>query len=171
MEGVQLITRKKWGARRPKETTPLPVSQARGCAIHYSASGSPLEHRDCAPAVRAIQRFHMDTQGWNDIAYSWIGCRHGYIFRGRGLGVRTAANGTNHANSRFYAYCFLGRDNVNRRDVTPEAKNTLLHLLVWLNRQIPGPMQVCPHSAFTGTSCPGDELRALLAATGWQCKE
>lgn len=120
--------------------------------------------------MRGIQRYHMDSNGWLDIAYSWLGCPHGYLFRGRGLGVRTAANGTNKANDRFFAYCFIGRDSVGRRDVTPEARTALLHLLVWLNRQIPGAMQVCPHSKFVSTRCPGNELRALLAATGWVCR-
>jgi hypothetical protein len=169
LNGIPLVTRKDWGARPTRGTTPLPVEDADGCAVHYSAGGSPSDHRNCAATVRGIQNYHMDVQGWQDIAYSWLGCPHGYLFRGRGLGVRTAANGTNAANSRYYAYCFLGSDTA-RRDVTPEARKALLHLLVWLNRQIPGPMYVCPHSKFTSTGCPGDELRALLAATGWKCK-
>lgn len=169
IDGIPLVTRAECGLRPPNGVTLLPVEDAWGCAVHYSAGGSPSDHRNCAATVRGIQRFHMDVKGWNDIAYSWLGCPHGYLFRGRGLWVRTAANGTNRANDHYHAYCFLGSDTA-RQDVTPAAKNALLHLLVWLNRQIPGPMYVCPHSAFTSTSCPGDELRALIAATGWECR-
>ncbi len=171
IDGIPLVTRKEWGARSPRGTTALPVSRVAGCAVHYSASGAPLSHADCDNSVRAIQNYHMDTQGWQDIAYNWLFCRHGYLYRGRGLGIRSAANGTNHANSHFYAICFLGTDNVGRADITPQAKNALTHFLVWLNRQIPGPLEVCPHSKFTSTACPGNELRAVIGAMGWRCKQ
>ena len=170
IDGIPLVTRAEWGARPPRATTPLPVTDVKGCAVHYSAGGSSADHRNCAASVRAIQNYHMDVQGWNDIAYSWLGCPHGYLFRGRGLWVRTAANGTNKANDHYHAYCYLGLDREGRTDVTPAARNALLHLLVWVNRQIPGPMYVCPHSKFTSTECPGDELRDLLETTGWKCR-
>ena len=168
MEGVRLITRSDWGARRPKEVTPLPKSDAKGCAVHYSASsGIPRTHAECYASVRSIQTFHMNTRGWNDIAYNWLFCNHGYVFRGRGLWVRTAAQGTNACNNKYFAACYLGND-TNRVDVTPAGRKALLALLLWLDRQIPGgKMRVRPHSDFTSTSCPGDELRALIKASGW----
>ena len=61
-------------------------ARSQGCAVHYSASGAAAAHRDCASSVRGIQNYHMDGQGWQDIAYNWLFCRHGYLFRGRGLG-------------------------------------------------------------------------------------
>lgn len=178
LNGIPLITRTQWGARSPRDVVALPVEDASGVAVHYSASGADMgiDHSKCASRVLGIQRFHMSpsssdpTKPWADIAYSHLFCQHGYLFRGRGIGVRTAANGTNDANDRFYAICFLGADRAGRRDITPAARIALLHYLVWMNVQIPGPMQVCPHSRFRSTSCPGDELRALLAATGWVCK-
>lgn len=173
LNGIPLVTRAEWGARPARSVTPLDVEDAHGVAIHYSASGSPVTHADCDNSWRAIQNYHMDVaeppDHYVDIAYNWGFCRHGFLYRLRGLGVRSGANGTTWANSRFYSICFLGRDNVGRADITPEARTALLHFLVWLNIQIPGPMQVCPHSAFRETSCPGNELRALIAATGWKC--
>lgn len=53
---------------------------------------------------------------------SWLVCHHGYRFTGRGLGVRSAAQGTNAGNDSFHAVCFLGADREGRADVTPEAK-------------------------------------------------
>ncbi|MFB7411448.1 hypothetical protein ACFCZ2_30140 [Streptomyces sp. NPDC056202] len=45
-------------------------------------------HADCAAQVRGIQAFHMDSNGWSDIAYSHLACVHGYLFQGRGENVR-----------------------------------------------------------------------------------
>jgi N-acetylmuramoyl-L-alanine amidase len=167
---IKYVTRREWGARAPRETTSLPRSQAWGLAVHYSAGGNPGAHSNCDNVVRGIQDYHMDTQRWQDIAYSWLGCPHGYLYRGRGLWIRTAANGTNKANDHYHAYCFLGSD-TSRRDITPEARRTLILLIAWLDRQVLGSgIAVCPHSAFTSTSCPGDELRALIRASGWKCR-
>ena len=130
LNGVPLITRKEWGARPPRSTTPLPTSQARGVALHYTASHAPASHSDCAASVRSIQAFHMDTRGWNDIAYSHIVCKHGFAFRCRGIGKRTAANGTNEANSHYYAVCVLGTDTA-RQDITPELRRALNRLFMW----------------------------------------
>ena len=138
LNGVPLVTRKAWRARKPRSTTPLPASQATGVALHYTASHAPAQHKDCASAVRAIQGYHMNAQGWNDIAYSHIVCRHGYAFRCRGIGKRTAANGTNAANNEYYAVCVLGTDNVNRRDIAPELRRALTLVFAWYEKHIPG---------------------------------
>jgi hypothetical protein len=39
-------------------------------------------HANCAGRIRAIQDFHMDGQGWLDIAYNHVFCRHGFVFAG-----------------------------------------------------------------------------------------
>jgi hypothetical protein len=172
IDGIPLVTRTECGLRPPESTTRLPVQRVNGCALHYSASGAPASHADCDNAWRAIQRYHMDVspEHYVDIAYNWGACRHGYLYRLRGLNVRSGANGTTWANSHFYAICVLGTDNKSRADITPELRRALNVFFVWLNRQIPGPMEVCPHSKFRSTTCPGDELRAYLRATGWECK-
>ena len=168
INGIPLITRKEWGARPPRTTTPLPAAQAEGVALHYTASHAPANHSDCDNSVRAIQDFHMDTNGWADIAYSHILCRHGYAFQCRGIGKRTAANGSNYANSNYFAVCVLGTDNVNRVDITRELRHALTYVFAWYEKYIPGGARFRPHSDFFATSCPGDELRLFLRAGGWK---
>lgn len=94
---------------------------------------------------------------------SHVVCRHGYVFDGRGFGVRSAANGTNDANDAYHAVCFLGDDTVGRADVTPEARRALEQLLAEYRRRYPKATQIRPHSDFVATACPGDELRALIS--------
>lgn len=111
-----------------------------------------------------MQRFHMETRGWLDIAYNHVVCRHGYAFVGRGFGVRSAANGTNAANDRYHAVCFLGDDSMGRADVTPEARLALEQMIAEYRRRYRRARDVRPHSDFVATACPGNELRALISA-------
>jgi hypothetical protein len=120
-------------------------------------------HAKCAARVRAMQRYHMDDKDWLDVAYSHVFCAHGYVFVGRGFGMRTAANGTNEANDAYHAVCFLGDDSVGRADVTPQARRALEQLIAEYRRRYPRATEVRPHSEFVATACPGDELRALIS--------
>jgi len=109
----------------------------------------------------------MDDRGWNDIAYNHVFCRHGYVFVGRGFGARSAANGTASANNRYFAVCFLGDDSKDRDDVSREARVMLARLVLEYRRRYPKARQVRPHSSFTATQCPGDELRGVIRRARW----
>lgn len=159
---MKVIYRSRWGARPPRARTPLPASAVDALVIHYSASGADeqADHRNCAARVRGIQRYHMDTQGWADIAYNWLVCRHGHIFQGRGWGVRSAATGE--ANSHTVAVCFLGNDTPGRADVTPEAKAAIREVYEFVKRRTPRRIVARGHRDYMATSCPGDELYRFL---------
>jgi hypothetical protein len=137
----------------------------RGVAVHYTGMNADEQrlHANCARRIRAIQAYHMDEQDWLDIAYNHVFCRHGVVFAGRGFGARSAANGTTEANDAYLAICFLGDDSVGRADVTSEAGRILRELVRAYRRRYPGGRRVRPHSDFTATNCPGDELRALIS--------
>ena len=103
---MRLVPRLAWRARPPRARRRIP-GPVEGVAIHWE--GPPLgsfPHSLCAGKVRAIQRFHMDARGWDDIAYSAVVCPHGHVFEGRWIGIRTAANGTSYGNNRYYAVCY-----------------------------------------------------------------
>lgn len=168
MTGV--VPRSEWGARPPKAVTPLSPSLLRGVAVHYSASNADeqAEHRNCAARVLGIQRFHMDTRGWNDIAYNFLVCKHGAIFVGRGWGVRSAAQGTNPGNDGYHAVCFLGDDTSDRDDVTDPGRAALVRVIREARRRFPHAKDVKPHSFFKQTGCPGNELRAWIVKAPWE---
>lgn len=134
-------------------------------AVHYTGMNADEQrvHDHCAGRIRAIQAYHMVEQGWLDIAYNHLFCRHGVVFAGRGFGARSAANGTAQANDAYFAICFLGDDSVGRADITPQARRALTSLVAEYRRRYPGARRVRPHSDFFATNCPGDELRALMA--------
>lgn len=150
------VDRAGWGARPPRSVSRNVT--ARHLTAHY-AGPSPWRngigsHDRCAGIVRGYQSFHMDGNGWSDIAYSSLVCPHGVRFEGRGPGVRTAANGSNDGNSASLAICYVAGD---RDPLTELARLAFLdeaaRFGVPLDRV---------HSDWVPTSCPGDELRAWV---------
>ena len=162
---MKLVTREAWGARPPENQTLLKRSIQHGTAVHYSAADADeqADHANCAKRVRSIQDFHMDGRGWSDIAYSYLACKHGYVYQGRSRGVRTAANGTDSGNDGYHAVCFLGDDTPARDDVTDPGREAIRDAVRHCNAWA-GVSAVRPHSFFKATACPGDDLRAWLEA-------
>lgn len=152
---MKFVKRAEWGARSPNATTALHAP--RGVTIHWVGPGTgPFTHDRCAAKVGAIQDFHMDSRGWADIAYTAMVCPHGYVFEGRSVGVRTAANGTDAGNAEWYAVCAL----VGQGDPTPPALLSGLNdAIAWLRACGAGPA-VNGHRDHKMTACPGDHLYA-----------
>lgn len=163
---MELVTRRQWGAREPNGATRLDLGALRGMAVHYTASAADqgVNHPQCADRVRGIQNFHMDGRHWVDIAYNFVVCQHGYVFEGRGWGVRSAANGTDPGNDHYHAVCFLGADKEGRDDVRPRGRQALSEVIAEGRSKYPKAWEVRPHSDFKATACPGNELRAWVGA-------
>jgi N-acetylmuramoyl-L-alanine amidase-like protein len=131
-------------------------------------SDEQANHVRCAGRVLGIQRYHMKEKGWLDIAYGHLVCKHGYVFVGRGYGIRTAANGTTTANDHYFAICFLGEGTQGRADLTRRGRRALGELIRDYQRRYPRALHVRPHSAFTATECPGRELHAYIDRREWR---
>jgi hypothetical protein len=112
-------SRAAWGARPPRSRTS--IRSPEGTTLHYGGPSpwtgvdrsswarfvATADHARCPTIMRAYQRFHLDTRGWADFAYSSGDCPHGHRYEGRGPGIRTAAQGTTAGNDRSYAVCLL----------------------------------------------------------------
>lgn len=157
---VGFVTREACGLRKPRSVSKKIHPASGGVAVHY---GGPAvltpNHLACLHVWRGWQDFHMDGHGWVDIAYTMGYCQHGYVFAGRGAGVRTAAQGTNDGNDRFYAAVWLGGAG---QVPTPRALNALEWCIAELRRAGGAGLAVEPHSSFHTTECPGDPLRAFV---------
>ncbi len=117
-----------------------------------------FSHATCAGRVKSIQNYHMDTQGWADIAYNFLVCPHGYVFEGRGVGKRSAANGDTPSNSASYAICYLSGEGDAFTDEAKTAINEVALLLVPA-----GPLWK-RHRDWVATACPGNEISSWVAA-------
>lgn len=150
---MNLITRAQWGARAPRAQPPEDFT---GGTAHWEGPHmGTFPHASCPAKVRGIQAFHMDARGWSDIAYNAVVCPHGYVFEGRGQGVRSAANGTNVGNDSDAAACYLGGEG---DPFTPEGAQAMADALHWLS---PGGLRHA-HRDWKPTACPGDTITAWV---------
>ncbi|MGW4234265.1 peptidoglycan recognition protein family protein [Streptomyces sp. NPDC004980] len=146
---VQIISRSAWGARPPREVAKVPTSERTGFVVHYSA-GPPSQ------TVRAIQNYHMDSNGWWDIGYNFLVDTGGRIYEGRGWNNEGAH--TRGYNRTHIAVCFIGRDG----DATAAAKRAIRSLYEKTNGVVGRTLSTTYHSALDSTQCPGDDLRAWV---------
>lgn len=163
---MKFVYRGQWGARPPKCVNQLPPID--GIAYHYTASNADEQasHRNCAARVRAVQAYHMDTQGWCDIAYNWLVCKHGYVYQGRG---QHRSGATGNANDHTVAICFLGDDTAGRDDLTNEGRQALVDATRHVHRVLRKPsLTYKGHRDYMSTSCPGDQIHAFVTGAAFK---
>lgn len=153
------VSRSGWGAAAPaRRPEVLLASRVDTIVYHYTAAASDerSQHVECAQRVRGVQVYHQHHNGWNDIAYNYLVCKHGYIFEGRGYQNKSAATGKD--NSHTLAVCFLGDDSKDRDDLTAKGREALVEITRWIREKRPAAQYRRGHRDFMPTSCPGDEI-------------
>lgn len=168
---MNIISRAGWNARPPKERDVLPWTKIDTIFVHYTAAFID-ESGDPRARMRGIQNYHMDTKGWNDIAYNFAFARTGEALEGRGWAIHSAATGKE--NDHSVAFVFLGADKVGRDDVTAKGRTTLGDLIRQAGQFKRG-LMVKGHTEAPGvagaTACPGKELLAYVHLKGWEHDE
>lgn len=150
-------TRAECNLRRPRNVSKAVWPGRGGLAVHWGGETlNVVNHEQCRAIWKQWQVLHMDAKGWADIAYNWGVCQHGHLLTGRGWGVRSAANGTDDANNRFLAACWLGGPGEHPSALALGA----FEYLVQYCRGRGAGRAVMPHSAFYATQCPGPVLTA-----------
>ncbi|MEZ5409565.1 MAG: hypothetical protein R2761_16165 [Acidimicrobiales bacterium] len=150
------VTRQQWGARPPKLTRPLSGFNS-GWFIHWL--GEPAAAGlDDHQVLRNTQRYHMDSKGWVDIAYSFaVGRSHpDTAYELRGWGVQ--GGHTEGHNSQSMAIVFLL--GTGERPTDTQLTTAREILAEGVNRGYSAKL-VRPHNAVRSTACPGPDL------TGW----
>ena len=178
----RIFSRASWGARPPKAAYSYTVAGHVG--IHHTASVADYEAATwdaCAVRVRAIQTYHMDVNGWNDIGYAYVVCRHGDVFQAReddddATDVWGAHDGFNRGSTSISALGYFHPPYDQRP--TPEQLSAVVSLASWIaSRRGIDPLGRSLYEAFGGaadnvyghrdvsaTACPGDRLYELLGA-------
>ncbi|XP_051570157.1 peptidoglycan recognition protein 6 [Myxocyprinus asiaticus] len=103
-----IITRSQWGAAAyigSPTYLSLPVPYL---FIHhtYEPSRPCTTFEQCASDMRSMQKYHQQTNGWDDIGYSFVAGSDGNLYEGRGwnwVGAHTKGY-----NSRGYGISFIG---------------------------------------------------------------
>jgi hypothetical protein len=163
---IKIISREEWGAAKPKSRTPRPANQLDGVAIHWFGSPKAASsHEGCAELLRGVQRGHMNhpTEKYVDIAYNHAVCPHGFAYELRGFDVQSGANGFGSANRSHAAIVYMAGTG---DPFTDEAKPVLAALIREWQKRGAG-TDVKPHGFFTGSECPGPQIRDWLDAKGY----
>ncbi|MGK5497796.1 peptidoglycan-binding domain-containing protein [Streptomyces sp. URMC 125] len=152
------VPRSEWGARAPRNRSADITPGNGGTTVHHVGGSrtAQSDHGSCAGQVRGIQNHHMDGNGWADIAYTYLVCVHGYVFEGRGPGVRTAANGTDTGNRDWYAVCALTGGSPSDYDPVTDRLLDALRWSIGTLRDVGGAGRgINRHADHLPTSCPG----------------
>ncbi|XP_061176913.1 uncharacterized protein LOC133185612 [Saccostrea echinata] len=156
-QGLPILSRDTWGAARPKliENLTLPMTMF---FIHHTDTETDQCHdtESCSSVMRAIQRFHMVTRGWEDIAYSFLIGGDGQVYEGRGWD-RVGAH-TYRYNYVSLAAAFIGTFN-DTMPPTPAVASVRKLLMCGVNRNaITSTYSLYGHRDVRATTCPGYTL-------------
>lgn len=155
---MKFVPRAEWGAAYAQGNGPIP-GPVLGVTCHWEGPHmGDFAHDRCAAKLRVIERFHATVRGWAGIAYNLVACPHGYVFEGRGAGIRSAANGTSSigGNDQWYAVCYLGGVDDG---FTAEGRAGFADAITYLRQHGAG-HQVNGHRDHHPTECPGAEIYA-----------
>ena len=182
-----IVSRAAWLADESiVRRTPETASRVAIAIVHHTAGRKPASPGESAAIVRAIQTYHVKTNGWNDIGYNFLVDPFGQVFEGRGGGVDANVIGA-HAegfNTGSVGIAVLGT--YTGEDATPAARAALEALIAWRldlahvdpggrtsfrssgNSRFPAgsdvPLEAVSGHRDTGaTSCPGGVLYGRLA--------
>jgi hypothetical protein len=110
--------------------------------------------------MQAIQNFHMDDNGWDDIGYNYVifqpqgKLRRARVFMGRGMHNVPAAQHDH--NTGNVAICVVGNFEVEG------VKRNTRYIVGKLASTIPGKRLAGHYQASHDTECPGAHMRAQL---------
>ena len=183
-----IVPRLSWGASESiRRGPPTHAPAIRFAAVHHTAGRNDYTRSQAAAVVKAIQLYHVQGNGWNDIGYNFLVDRFGTIYEGRYGGVERNVVGA-HAlgfNTGSVGVALLGT--YGSAAPSRAAQAALARLLAWrldlahvdptsistvisggserFARGIPVLLRAVSGHRDTGfTECPGDQLHARLGA-------
>lgn len=170
-----VVPRASWGADETiVRADPYYADSLRLAIVHHTAGAAPATPDESAAIIRAIQVYHVKSNGWNDIGYNLLVDPFGQTFEGRVGGIERNVVGA-HAlgfNTGSCGIALLG--NLERQAFTEEARAALVALLAWrldvghvdplaqvtfVSAGTPRLLRaVSGHRDVNSTACPGENL-------------
>lgn len=156
---MNIVKRAHWGARTPGKVARTTWATRTGVTFHHTTGGT-------GQSIRAIQDFHMDHRGWEDIGYNFLVRVDGTVYEGRGwtgVGAHTEDHNTTDIGIAFIGDFRRGHDTLSSaaqasgaalfREACKRAERTLSYR---------------GHGQWQGasTECPGSHVRDWLDAHG-----
>jgi N-acetylmuramoyl-L-alanine amidase len=183
-----IITRAGWNADESiRRGAPYYADSVHVAIVHHTAGSNSYTRAQSASIVRAIELYHVQGNGWNDIGYNFLVDKYGQIFEGRYGGMTRAVVGAHSQgfNTGSVGVAVIG--DYSSTSITPAARAALVSLLAWrldLDHADPSSSVVrvsagnpryrggtavtlraiSAHRDVYPTSCPGASLYAELPA-------
>jgi hypothetical protein len=151
------VTREQAKLRKPRSVSRNINPERGGVVGHWGGpsqrgAGVGHSHAMCLATWQMWQRVHMVDNDWVDIAYTMGVCNHGFVFAGRGEGVRTAAQGS--GNQNHYAVVWIGGSGQKPTQLALNAFDWCLNTL----RKAGAGRRVRSHQDFMSTTCAGNDI-------------
>jgi flagellar hook assembly protein FlgD len=110
---------------------PSIADRLRVATVHHTAGSNSYSRSGSAAIVRGIQRYHVLSNGWDDIGYNFLVDKYGQVFEGRAGGITRNVVGA-HAggfNTGSVGVAVIG--NYQSTSFPAAARNALESLLAW----------------------------------------
>ncbi|XP_026997519.1 peptidoglycan recognition protein 6 [Tachysurus fulvidraco] len=161
-----IIPRCMWEAKPYRGTPTLLSLPLSFLYIHhtYEPSQPCLTFQQCSRDMRAMQRFHQDDRGWDDIGYSFVAGSDGYLYEGRGW-LWQGAHTKGH-NSKGYGVSFIGdyMSSIPSKRTMDIVRNQLAKCATEGGKLVSN-FTIHGHRQLVNTSCPGDAFYSEIK--GW----
>jgi hypothetical protein len=84
----EVVPRLSWGADESiRRGPPTYAAELRFSIVHHTAGRSDYTRSEAPAIVKAIQLYHVQGNGWNDIGYNFLVDRFGTVYEGRFGGI------------------------------------------------------------------------------------
>lgn len=169
----KVYTRRDWGAVPPRHAPKLLDRPPDHIIVHHTASPNSAETSKAHAFAlsRQIQKFHMDSRGWDDIGEQLTISRGGHVMEGRAGSL--SAIGRNGlvvgAQSLHHNRHTIGIENEGtyiKDDVPHRLWVSLVEVCTWLctAHDLDPATAIVGHRDYNSTDCPGDTLYRRLPA-------
>ena len=127
-----VIDRAGWHADEAiRRAAPYYADSVHFAIVHHTAGSNSYTRAQSASIVRAIELYHVQGNGWNDIGYNFLVDKYGQIFEGRYGGMTRPVIGAHSEgfNTGSVGVAVIG--DYSSTSITPAARAALVSLLAW----------------------------------------
>jgi hypothetical protein len=125
-----ISSRAAWGARPPNQH-PSVTPDLKLAIVHHSVNSNGYAAGSVPAMLRAIQAYHQDVNGWNDIAYNFIVDRFGRIWEGRAGGISNVVTGGHSQGFNTGAVGIVVLGDFTSASPPPASMESIAHVIAW----------------------------------------
>jgi hypothetical protein len=153
---LEVISREAWGAEEPRG--PFLSHELNRLTIHHS--GPPMAQTTGPGVFRGWQDYHFSL-GWPDLAYHYIVGRDGQVYAAR---PESAVGDTATEYDPTGHFLVVLEGDYSIIDPTAEQFESLARILAWAAETYGiEPSTISGHREHAATTCPGDNLEAVIS--------